>query len=61
MIAPLTEQEWQTNEAIARRLNVVIEAVNRLLAGDLVIELPTHDRNVVQQVRGRLVLGEEDK
>ncbi len=30
MIAPLTEQEWQTNEAIARRLNVVIEAVEAL-------------------------------
>ena len=29
-IDKLTEQEWQTNEAIARRLNVVIEAVEAL-------------------------------
>jgi len=57
MIDKLTEQEWQTNEAIARRLNVVIEAVEalrRMFEQHIAAEDGADGEGVLRRERGGL-------
>lgn len=46
MIAPLTEREWQTNEAVALRLNEVIAVVNMVHAAQEPTEMIGPDPDV---------------
>lgn len=50
MIQPLEEPDWYVPEAIARKVNEVVDLVNRIVVGEVVIRpLPPADLSEIER------------